>query len=139
MIRFTLNSNRYPINKIKILDSNKNFKNYFITYDTTGYDWTVRLWDLNKGDSLISSFTCPSRIVSCNLNTAPLFFEHKTRNDNDLFICVALYGKQDLLIIKIISNQAKKTTSHYQITSEKNSTLTDIFSNDEFLHKEINL
>ncbi len=54
-----------------MLDTSKQFKNYFLTYDTSGQDWTIRLWDLNKGDSLVTSFTCPSRIVCCDVNIAP--------------------------------------------------------------------
>jgi hypothetical protein len=42
--RFVLQDSKYPVNKIKITQSHR-----FLTYDTRGYDWTVRLWDLNKG------------------------------------------------------------------------------------------
>ena len=113
--RFTINSNRYPVNRIRILDSNKNYKNYFLTYDTHGLDWTIRLWDLVKGDELISSYTCPSRIVACSVNLAPLYFGEKHKNDDDLLIAVSLFGYKQPLVLKLAtlsSINLKLTSPH---------------------------
>jgi len=108
--RFTLNSNRFPINKIKILDTNKNFKNYFLTYDTTGYDRTIRVWDLTKGDTIIKSFACPSRIVSCAVNLPPLYYDHVYEsNDDELVLAVSLFGISELLILKLTNAKRNST------------------------------
>ena len=93
-------------------------KNYFITYDTKGYDWTIRLWDIYKGNSLISSFTCPSRIISCSFNTAPLYFNHHDINDQFLLLAVALYGIEELLIVKLFITSDQSQQSTYDEESE---------------------
>lgn len=139
--KFTINLNRFPINKIKILDTNnKNFKNYFLTYDTQGYDWAIRLWDLTKGDQLISSITCTSRIISLDVNTSSFYFDEVDQqqdNDDDLFITVSLYGVKNLLILKL--DQFANFVSN---NSSKDKICSDSFSQDETLNglsKEINL
>ncbi|CAF0715148.1 unnamed protein product [Brachionus calyciflorus] len=106
--KFTINSNRFPVNKIKLLDSNEFYKNYFLTYDTHGYDLTIRLWDMTKGDQLISSVTCPSRIISLDVNSSVLNFDNlvdkETANcetQDQLFITACLFGIKELYMIKL--------------------------------------
>jgi hypothetical protein len=99
------------------------YKNYFITYDTKGYDRTIRLWDLNvcnngagstSGyDGCISSFTCPSRIVSCNLNVGPLYFGHENNKTDDILIAVSLYGIRQLLVLKLVSINDQNKNSKF--------------------------
>ena len=127
--RCILNNNRFPINKIKVL----NTKHMFITYDTQGYDWTIRAWDLTKLDKhpLISSFTCPSRIISCSINIDQ-FNTNVTRNTDDSLIGIALYGVQQPLILKL-NNQSSKMSSIFENCN------TDLFNKIEHFNKEINL
>ena len=112
-------------------------KNYFITYDTKCLDWTLRLWDLNKGDVLISSFTCHSRIVSCSFNIAPLYFNHNDDNEQFMLIAVALYACEELLIVKLLISAKQSQLHSYEETCD-NDDSEDLF-NDLEIHNEINL
>lgn len=111
-------------------------KNIFITYDTKGYDWTIRVWDLTKLDTipLVSSFTCPTRIVSCSINVN--HFNANTMNtvtNSESFIGLALYGIQQPLILKFNTNSSTLSPS---ISSETDS---ELFNRIEQFNKEINL
>jgi hypothetical protein len=96
-----------------------NFKNYFLTYDTTGYDWTIRLWDLSKGDTIIKSFACPSRIVSCAVNLPPLYYDHVYEsNDDELVLAVSLFGISKLLILKLTNAKRNSTCAANSLQEE---------------------
>lgn len=137
--RFTINSNRFPVNKIKLLDSNEHFKDYFITYDTQGYDLTIRLWDLTKGDQLISSVTCPSRIVSLDVNSSTLYFDNldsdsqKVETSNQLFITACLFGIKELFVLKL---------DYYSNLNKESNVVFNKYCDDDSLNglcKEIKL
>ena len=135
--RFAINSNHYPVDKIKFLDGgNASLKNYFITYDTKGLDWTIRLWDLNRGDVLVSSFTCPSRIVSCSLNIAPLYFNHNDDHEQFLLLAVALYACDELLVVKLLTSPQQNQQNTYDDQEDNDDFL---LYNDLEVHNEINL
>lgn len=124
--------------------------NYFLTYDTTGIDWTIRLWDMTKGDQLIASVTCPARIISLDLNTAPFYLPVNTAHTaahldvdyDQIYLIVSLYGVEDLLAIKLnlldnINNNSSKvtnTSSSLNTTSASDTLSTSGFSNDQSLH-----
>lgn len=134
--KFTINSNHYPIDNIKFLDSgHPSLKNYFITYDTKGYDLTIKLWDLSRGNTMISSFICPSRIVSCSINVAPLYFNHSDQNEQSLLLAIALYGVDELLIVKLVTSVSQSLQqSSYEETSDE-----ELFNEADEIHNEIKL
>lgn len=124
----------FPIDKIKFLDcGDGRLKNYFLTYDTKGYDWTIRLWDLSKGNMLISSFTCPSRISSCSLNVSPLYFNHKDDNDQFILVAVALYAVEELLIVKLLTSSSHSQQNNYEESTD------DALFNELDIHNEIKI
>ncbi len=133
------------------------FKNYFLTYDTTGQDWTIRLWDLSKGDSLISSFTCPSRIISLDVNIEPFVNTHSNTdssttalngavsvlNNINLSICdnhdlllvaVSLYAFKSLLILKLTSG-----TSNNNNNDGQNDSINCDLDDSKIIERNINL
>ena len=123
-----------------MLDTNRKI---FITYDTRGYDWTIRAWDLAKLDTgtnnshLLSSFTCPTRIISCSINVDHLTSRTSEANNfGELLIGVALYGIQQPLILKL-SNQIVSGVKSMQSNAENNS--DQLFSKIDYYNKEINL
>ncbi|RNA27285.1 NACHT and WD repeat domain-containing 2-like [Brachionus plicatilis] len=131
--KFAINSNRFPVNRIKLLDSNKLFKNHFLTYDTHGYDLTVRLWDLSRGDQLISSITCPSRIVSLETNASMYYFEDS--EDCSIFdhilITACLFGMSNFFIFKLdyytnIKKETKVEFGNYSDDAALNGLVKDI-------------
>lgn len=81
--RFVLRECKFPATKIKLTESS-----LFLTYDTKGYDWTVRLWDFVKG-ILVASYTCPSMIISCDINSG-----------GDTVI-VGLYDFDELVVLRL--------------------------------------
>lgn len=67
---------------------------------------------------LVSSFTCPSRIISCNINSDSLYFGHENKPNNDILVAVSLYGFSKLLIIKIEhTNEGLTSLSHFTDTT----------------------
>ncbi len=129
-----------------------------MTYDTTGQDWTIRLWDLNKGDCLISSFTCPSRILSLDVNIEPFVNTHTNNIDNSamslngavtvlnninlsicddnhdlLLIAVSLYAFKSLLILKLTNGTINNNDG--QNDSINNCDLND----SKMIERNINL
>jgi hypothetical protein len=111
-----------------VLTKNKSEKNhFFLTYDTVGYDWTIRVWDINRGDRLVSSFTCPSRIISLDVNVAPFYFEeastHAQARNEEFYVTVSVYGCSKLILLKLAA-PAKK---------QKEVAYTDSFSADASL------
>ncbi len=131
--RCTLNTNRFPANKIKMIDTNRKI---FITYDTKGYDWTIRAWDLSKPDDnyLLSSFTCPARIISCSTNVDHLN-TNKMNDSEEILIGLALYGIQQPLILKL-NNQISNIKSQAIFDQESN---LELFNKIDHFNKEINL
>jgi hypothetical protein len=127
---------------------------YFLTYDTTGLDWTIRLWDLNKGDQLISSLTCASRIISLDVNTSPFYMEHtsglrREEEDDDqdqdqdpTYVVASLYGIQELFIFKFDTLLESHHHEGGKRNHDNNAYSDNCFSDDPSLHgqkKEINL
>lgn len=104
------------------MDSNELFKNFFLTYDTCGYDVTVRLWDLTKGDQLISSITCPSRIVSLDTNSSMFYFDDldKSVDFDHILITACLFGINNFFIFKLdyYTNLNKEHTAELSVYSE---------------------
>ncbi len=88
---------------------------------------------MTKGNSLVSSFTCPSRILSCSFNVAPLYFNHNDDNDQFILVAVALYGVEELLIVKLLTSSTHSQQNHYEETSE------DALFNDLEIHNEIKI
>lgn len=122
-----------------MLTKNKSEKcHYFVTYDTAGYDWTIRLWDINKGnDQLVSSFTCPSRVVSLDANAPPFYFDetgkHTKSSNDEFYIAASLYGSSQLLLLRLAASTNTTTT----ITDDDDKS----FASPNLLghHNEINL
>ena len=117
-----------------MLDTNRKI---FITYDTKGYDWTIRAWDLTKpdGSHLLSSFTCPARIISCSINVDHLNTSN-TSNSDEILIGVALYGIQQPLILKLNNQIISYVKSQAILNSENQS---ELFNRIDHFNKEINL
>lgn len=103
------------MDKIKLIVSKK--ANYFLTYDTKGSDWTIKLWSLDQDDILINSFTCPSRIISCNINSDSLYFGHENKTNDDILVAVSLYGFSKLLILRIEEKNERQTSSSHLTTT----------------------
>lgn len=160
--RFSINSNKFPINKIKLVDasstSKQNYlKNYFITYDTSGCDWTIRLWDLQLGDQLVSAITMPSRILSLDINTSPFYLDSASSStqeqqqqhtatttttlaglEQDVIMAVSLYGVSQVLIVRLdTSASLMMMDAKKQLVSLENFSSNDAVLNG--LIKEINL
>ncbi len=122
------------------MTKNKSEKSwYFLTYDTIGFDWTIRLWDMNRGDQLVSSFTCPSRIISLDANVAPFYFDesllkqqHQQSSNDEFLIVASLYGLKSLLFFKL----SAASSPNGQITkkSSKEIVYQDSFSSDKSLN-----
>lgn len=114
-LKNTIKSNSHPVDKIKLIVSKK--ANYFLTYDTKGSDWTIKLWSLDQDDILINSFTCPSRIISCNINSDSLYFGHENKTNDDILVAVSLYGFSKLLILRIEEKNERQTSSSHLTTT----------------------
>lgn len=91
-----------------------------MTYDTNGYDVTVRLWDLTKGDQLISSITCPSRIVSLDTSNSISYFDDLdvSPDIDQTLITACLFGINNFFIFKLdyyknINKETKVQFSNY--------------------------
>jgi hypothetical protein len=113
-----------------VLTKNKSEHNhFFLTYDTVGYDWTIRVWDISRGDQLVASFTCPSRILSLDVNVAPFYFDensqHTKAHNDEFYITASVYGSTQLLLLKLMPNSKKQ---------HKETAYTDSFSTDATLN-----
>ncbi len=118
--RFTSSTNRYAVNRVKLLDKSPAFRNHLLTYDTSGQDWTLRIWDMDRDDTLITSFTCASRIVSCDISLPvfyhdasavagshpPMLVSAESTAADSLLLVVALYGFKDLLVLRLVKSGA---------------------------------
>lgn len=100
-----------------------------MTYDTHGYDVTVRLWDLTKGDQLISSITCPSRIVSLDTNNSMSYFDDQNDSlgSDQTLITACLFGINNFFIFKLdyYKNFNKETRAQFSNYSD-NATLNGL-------------
>lgn len=103
--RYVLRDSKFPCNKIKIIEST----HQFFTYDTKGFDWTIRLWDIDRGQ-LLASYTCSSIITSCDINSRGDTVAVTLYDSNEIHV-LKLYSSKNLVIIHASESKKSSLTS----------------------------